>query len=86
METPIKTVTIPACESHEGIHKITIKLLWICPACGGPRGTIRQKRSYDGSLNMLVDSWDSRCRHIDKYASVRNEALANGLNLTRVKL
>lgn len=77
---PLKTVCIPACEEHEGIHALVIKLRWVCPVCGQPRGTIKNVRSYDGSLCLCCNGWENPCGHIDKYSAVRREAKTNGLN------
>lgn len=80
-ETPIKTVTIPACESHNGMDSITIRLRWICPTCGTVRGKIKKTKSYDGSRQLSCDGWENTCRHIDEYSRVRGEAKHNGLNV-----
>ena len=34
-----RTVTIPACEMHEGYsgNAVSVILEWICPRCQGPR-------------------------------------------------
>ena len=76
----IKEVCIPACETHEGYKSIKLKLRWVCPICGKPRGTIKSVRSYDGSMCLQCDGWTNPCGHIDKYDNVRKEAKANGLN------
>lgn len=78
----IKEVCIPACEDHEGYKTVKIKLRWVCPVCGQPRGTITNVRSYDGSLCVCCDGWKNPCGHTDKYAVVRQEAKTNGLNPT----
>lgn len=77
----IKEVEIPACEQHEGIHKIKVKLNWTCPICGKPRGDIKKVKSYDGSLWMICDGWDNPCGHVDRYYDVLAEAKTNGLNI-----
>lgn len=69
-----KTVTIPACRNHEGIYSVDVEIDWICPVCGQPRGEIKKGFSYDGSLRLVVDTWQNPCGHIDKYADVRREA------------
>lgn len=77
----IKTVYIPACVEHEGTMGVCVGLFWNCPVCGKPRGDILNNvRSYDGSRILYCDGWYNPCGHIDKYAAVRQEALANGLN------
>lgn len=76
----IKTVRIPACENHRGFRQVEIKLTWICPVCGGPRGEIRKAFSFDGSLRLVCDGWLNPCGHVDKYEAVRKEARENGLN------
>lgn len=78
--TKIKTVTIPACEMHEGFYKTTVRIKWTCPKCGGPRGKITEGLSYDGSRRMTVHCWENPCGHVDKYHAVREEARQNGLN------
>lgn len=76
----IKEVCIPACGNHEGYKTVKIKLRWVCPICGQPRGTITNVRSYDGSLCLCCDGWENPCGHTDKYAAMRQEAKTNGLN------
>lgn len=76
----VKEVEIPACEKHEGIHRVKVKLNWFCPICGQPRGDIKKVKSYDGSLWMICDGWDNPCGHVDRYVNVVSEAIANGLN------
>lgn len=77
---PVRTVTIPARAEHEGIYSRTVRLVWRCPVCGGARGDIHEALSYDGSRRLHVDGWTNACGHVDKYADVRKEADANGLN------
>jgi hypothetical protein len=76
----IKEVCIPACAEHMGIYAVKVKLFWLCPKCGQPRGEIKSGRSYDGSRVLSCDTWENPCKHIDKYADVRKEAVTNGLN------
>lgn len=76
----IKIVEIPACEQHQGLYSIKIKLFWTCPKCGAPRGEVKNGRSYDGSCVLICDTWQNPCGHIDKYCDVKKEALTNGLN------
>lgn len=77
---PIKTVYIPARAEHDGTHGINVKLRWVCPICGAPRGEISNGRSYDGSRVLFCNTWQNPCGHVDKYDDVRAEAAANGLN------
>jgi hypothetical protein len=79
-ERKIKEVCIPACENHEGYKTVKVKLRWVCPVCGQPRGGIINVRSYGGSLCLACDGWKNTCGHIDKYDAVRAEATTNGLN------
>jgi hypothetical protein len=80
----IRTVTIPAHAEHQGIYIVRIRLSWICPVCGGPRGEIQNNvASYDGSRRLICDGWLNPCGHIDKYSFVREEARQNGLNTSR---
>lgn len=76
----IKEVYIPACAEHEGQRGVKVKLRWVCPVCGQPRGKIKKVRSYDGSLILFCDGWSNPCGHVDKYDDVIAEAKANGLN------
>lgn len=78
--TPVRTVTIPARVEHEGIYSRTVRLAWVCPTCGAPRGEVAPTISYDGSRRLHVDGWANLCGHVDKYADVRKEADTNGLN------
>lgn len=77
----IKTVYIPAREQHGGVYGMYVKLWWICPICGQPRGQIKNVRSYDGSRVLPCDGWDNPCGHVDKYDACRKEAAENGLNV-----
>lgn len=74
MKVPTRTVTIPACDEHEGYHSLRVTLLWVCPICGGPRGEPHPALSYDGSRRLNVDGWTNPCGHVDGYATVRQEA------------
>lgn len=77
----IREVIIPACEQHEGIYTVAVKVHWICPVCGRPRGKdIYKTASYDGSRRLIVNGWTNKCGHVDRYYQVRKEALENGLN------
>lgn len=76
----IKEVCIPACAEHEGRRAVHVRLRWVCPVCGQPRGKIKTVRSYDGSMVLFCDGWSNDCGHIDKYDDVIAEAIANGLN------
>lgn len=76
----IKTVFIPAGAEHCGCYGTRVKLRWICPKCGKPRGEIQKVRSYDGSAVLFCDGWSNDCGHVDKYDDVRKEARLNGLN------
>lgn len=70
-------VTIPACAEHGGFNSKTVRLRWVCPKCGGPRGKVYQTLSYDGSQRLGVDGWANPCGHIDYYPDVLKEARAN---------
>ena len=72
--TTMRTVRIPACDDHQGWFTRTVTLSWRCPVCNGPRGEVRPAVSYDGSRRLNCDGWSNPCGHIDKYASVREEA------------
>lgn len=75
-----RRITIPACDEHEGILTSTVRLLWVCPVCQGPRGDVYPTVSYDGSRRLDCDGWQNPCGHVDKYFAVREEAKRNGLN------
>ena len=77
----IKTVEVPAMEEHQGFYTIKIRLLWVCPVCGGQRGEPKRGLSYDGSLRVGCDTWGNPCGHVDKYDAVRKEAQQNRLNV-----
>lgn len=77
---PIQTVYIPAYDEHDGVYGMYVKLRWVCPICGQPRGQIKSVRSYDGSRVLPCDGWDNPCGHVDKYDACRKEAAENGLN------
>ena len=82
------TVTIPACEQHEGIFKMTVTISDYCPKCGKKRGvnTIHKGFSYDGSRRLTVDCWTNPCGHVDKYSEVREEVKQNVKKETEKKL
>ena len=73
------TVTIPACEQHEGFYSMTVTISDYCPKWGKKRGvdTIHKGFSYDGSLRLVVDCWNNPCGHIDYYSEVREEVKKN---------
>jgi len=79
-DQPIKAVTIPAKEDHEGFYSKTVRLYWVCPVCGMPRGELHAAISWDGSRRLDCEGWENPCGHIDKYSAVRAEAAKNGLN------
>lgn len=70
----VRSVTIPSCDGHDGLHSVTVSLLWECPQCGGPRGEVVRTISYDGSRRLGCDGWKNPCGHVDLYSSVRREA------------
>ena len=45
-----------------------------CPACGGPRGPRRNLNQCDDGAFYSTDIWDNPCGHLDRYASVVDEA------------
>lgn len=73
------TLGLPLTE-HDGTHGAYVKLRWVCPKCGAPRGEVKSGRSYDGSRILFCDTWQNPCGHVDSYDDVRAEAAANGLN------
>ena len=82
------TVTIPACEQHEGFFSMTVTISDYCPKCGKKRGinTIHKGFSYDGSRRLVVDCWTNPCGHVDKYSEVREEVKQNIKKETEKKL
>lgn len=69
-----KTVRIPGCVDHAGLHIVAVELVWLCPECGGPRGEPFDTLSYDGSRRLEVQGWVNPCGHTDQYGAVRTEA------------
>lgn len=69
-----REVTIPATEEHQGRVAVTLRLKWVCPDCGQPRGKPYKCFSWDGSHNLWVDGWKNACGHVDTYADCRKEA------------
>ena len=67
------TVTIPACEQHEGFYSMTVTISDYCPKCGSKRGVPYKGFSYDGSRRLTVDLWNNPCGHVDKYSDIRQE-------------
>lgn len=80
-EQVVRLVEIPSSQMHQGIYRIKVRLVWVCPACGGSRGEVFKAPSFDGSLRMIVDSWRNACGHVDYYEDVRKEAKENDLNI-----
>jgi len=78
--TRTENVTIPAMAEHEGFYSRSVKLNWVCPVCGQPRGEPYATISFDGSRRLDCTGWQNPCGHIDKYSAVRAEAASNGLN------
>lgn len=76
----VKNISIPLMAEHQGYHSINVNVKWLCPKCGGPRGTVYKTDSFDGSMKLRCDGWVNSCGHVDKYAAVREEARSNGLN------
>ena len=75
-----KQVVIPVCHAHKGKHSVLVTLQWRCPACGGPRGEIRQGCSLDGAKTLPVNDWENPCGHLDVFYALREEAAGNGRN------
>lgn len=75
--TERRTVRIPGSTDHAGHHLITVSLRWVCPACGGPRAEIYPAISYDGSRRLACDGWTNPCGHLDTYAAIRLESVAD---------
>lgn len=64
---------------YTGVSVRTVTISDRCPACGGPRGkdTVRGHNfRVDGDW-FNVDRWDNPCGHVDYYANVLAEALAD---------
>jgi hypothetical protein len=80
MRPKIKTVKVPALAHHEGIYAVIVRLRWVCPKCGGPRGEVVNAISFDGSIRLACHGWTNPCGHVDHYEQVREEARKNGLN------
>ncbi len=68
-----RTVTIPACTEHNGLHAMTITVPWLCRVCGGPRGEPVSGISFDGSRRLQVHTWSNPCGHIERYVDVRRD-------------
>lgn len=81
-----KTVRVPSVDSPERsqtptyfrqVH--TLELEWKCPECGGERGPVVQGLAYDGSVTLIVDTWQNPCGHTDRYADlVRDGVVLQG--------
>ncbi|MCP1647255.1 hypothetical protein J2T49_001770 [Pseudomonas nitroreducens] len=66
-----RTVTIPACTEHNGLHAMTITVPWYCRVCGEPRGEPIAGISFDGSRQLHVHTWRNPCGHVEKYNEIR---------------
>jgi hypothetical protein len=78
-EAPIRTVTIPGSAEHLGVHRVDVRLRWVCPICEGPRGEPVIVSSFDRGRGVSVHAWSNACGHIDDFTAVRMEARFNGL-------
>jgi hypothetical protein len=78
-EVPYRSVRIPACVEHQGLYAITIRIPWICPKCGGPRGKLEKTASFDRHYMLEnVDGWRNPCGHQDTYHQIRAKYAASG--------
>ncbi|MEV6738607.1 hypothetical protein AB0N14_17430 [Streptomyces sp. NPDC051104] len=59
---------------YEGVRVRTVEISSYCPACGGPRGTIRSDRFVRDGVRLTRDAWDNPCGHRDSYPGVLAEA------------
>lgn len=67
-----RTVTIPACDEHEGFYSLTTTLPWVCMYCGERRGEPYNSISFDGRMRLAVSCWKNPCGHVERYSTVRD--------------
>lgn len=78
--TLLREVLVPARIDHQGIYTVRVKLKWVCPVCGKPRGEPRPVRHWNGKHVIECQFWTNPCGHEEDFQTVRQEAFANGLN------
>jgi hypothetical protein len=66
-----RPITIPACDEHEGFHKLTVTVPWYCIYCGERRGEPYEGLNYDGSRRLSVTCWTNPCGHVENYSAMR---------------
>lgn len=79
----VKTLHVPACNEHNGMYSIKVKVVWECKVCGCKLPNTFKDKSYDGSRILYnMDAWDKchSCNHVDTYEDIRKIAANNGLN------
>lgn len=79
-EDGTRAVEIPGTDAHRGMASVVVRVRWVCPGCGRPRGQVFRTTSRDGDRRLPCDGWRNPCGHVDHYADVRIEAADNGLN------
>ncbi|MEU5498452.1 hypothetical protein [Streptomyces griseofuscus] len=70
-------VRVPDYGSQPGYSGVRIRAVEIypyCPACGGPRGELRNDRFVRDGVHLVRDAWDNACGHRDTYPGVIAEA------------
>lgn len=74
-----RTVRVPNESGPEdgGIPVIPVRVAWVCPTCGEPRGEpTMTTRLHDGA-GLQVHTWLNPCGHLDLYEDVIREAARN---------
>lgn len=57
------------------IRTKTIRVPWVCPKCGGPRGhELRRSSVFEDGSSAFPHTWDNPCGHKDTYAEMVKEA------------
>ncbi len=57
-------------------HPVTIEISNNCPVCGTPRGKPYPYNFCEDGEWFVVDRWDNKCGHIDKYGDCIRESRA----------
>jgi len=53
-----------------------VRVKWVCPKDGQPRGEPWDGVAFDGSTRLYVSEWTNACGHTDQYSDVMLEAMA----------
>lgn len=77
----IRTVNVPLQSvSDHSLSVIALRLKWVCPVCGQPRGQVFESPVTLNKQRVITSLWGNPCAHLDRYDQVVAEAANNGHN------